>query len=364
MPKRRYWAMRTSRNTEDHRSFIRDELFNRGLLRQGWGYIESQNLRVINKLWLESGWGTTSEEQKKAWHHWRMLLDEAPELYRHDSMNLDDVVLVPNMPADARFTLCAIVGEYQFDLSSDPRAGGDFRHMLPVKVLTPSGGVSNASKLVTAGLRRAMKARSRMWSLDTHAEAIESIIRMANSPEGKDLLLGIEPEERADAIVEKVFEEPSEGPLAPVVSDLRNEFSNEAWEHVLRAALEPLARETEVIHTGGPNEQGADVVIHYPNPFEPEKPFVVAIQVKDWVGTAGAEVGEQLEKTVRSYQGSKGHQAKPGLLVGIYAALTRADASPELIERCKIIEKQHHISVKPIAKDNLMRVTLRGLLKR
>ena len=364
MPKRRYWAMRTSRNTEDHRSFIRDELFARGLLRQGWGYIESQNLRTINKLWLESSWETTSEEQKKAWHHWRMLLDEAPEPYRHDSMKGDDVVLVPNMPADARFTLCVIVGEYRFDLSSDPRAGGDFRHVLPVRILTPSEGVSNASKLVTGGLLRAMKARSRMWSLDTHAAAIESIIQMANSPEGKDLLLGIEPEELADAILERVFEEPSEGPLASVVKDLRTAFSNEAWEHVLRAALEPLARETEVLHTGGPNEQGADVVIHYPNPFDPERPFVIAIQVKDWTGAAGGQVGEQLKKVVRSYQGSDKHQAKPGILVGIYVALTQADPSPELIEQCKNIEEQHHIPVKPIAKDNLMRVTLRGLLKR
>jgi hypothetical protein len=300
MPKRRYWAMRTSRNTEDHRSFIRDELFNRGLLRQGWGYIESQNLRTIAKLWLESAWGTTSEEQRKAWHQWRMLLDESPDPVRHDSMNFGDVVLVPNIPEDARFTLCAIVGRYQFDLSSDPRGLGDFRHALPVEIVTPREGVSNASKLVTAGLRRAMKARSRMWSLDMHAETIKSIIQTANSPEGKDLLLGIEPEERADAILEKVFEEPSEGPLAPVVRDLRNEFSNEAWEHVLRAPIEPLAKEAEVFHTGGPDEQGADIVVHYPNPFEPEKPFVIAVQVKDWVGAAGGQVDEQFEKVVRS----------------------------------------------------------------
>jgi hypothetical protein len=65
MPKRRYWAMRTSRNTEDNRSFIREELFSRSLLRQGWGYAESQNLRAIAKLWVESAWETTSEDQRK-----------------------------------------------------------------------------------------------------------------------------------------------------------------------------------------------------------------------------------------------------------------------------------------------------------
>ena len=74
-----------------------------------------------------------------------------------------------------------------------------------------------------------MKARSRMWSLDAHAEAVESIIQVANSPEGKDLLLSIEPEERADAILERLFEERTDGLLGPLVKSLRDEFSNEAW---------------------------------------------------------------------------------------------------------------------------------------
>jgi hypothetical protein len=165
MTKRRYWAMRTSRNSEDHRSFIREELFSRNLLRQGWGYAENQNLRAIAKLWLESAWERTSEDQREAWHNWRMLLGEAPEPVRHDSMNQDDVVLVPNMPADARFTLCLIAGSYRFDLSADPRCRGDFRHVLPVQILTPREGVANASKLVPGGLWRAMKARRRLWSL-------------------------------------------------------------------------------------------------------------------------------------------------------------------------------------------------------
>jgi hypothetical protein len=363
--KRRYWAMRTSRNTENHRSFIREELFSRSLLRQGWGYTDNQNLRTIAELWLESAWKTTSEDQRKAWHNWRMLLGEAPEPVRYDSMNLDDVVLVPNMPLDARFTLCRIAGSYQYDLSRDPRSGGDFRHALRVQILTPREGVSNASKLVPGGLRRAMKARSRLWSLDIHSEAIESIIRTATSVEGKDLLLvDIEPEERADAIMEKVFEDPSEGLLAPVVKELRHEFSDTAWEHILRAAIEPVVREPEVLHTGGPDEQGADVVIHYPNPFEPEKPFLVAIQVKDWVGAAGSQVAEQLEEIVQSYQGPDKYQSKRGILISIYVALTAADASPELIEQCKILEEKYHIPVNLVAKDSLMRMTLRGLLKR
>src|SRR5260221_14218766 len=88
---KRYWANRTARDTEDHRSLIGAELSTRGLLRQGWGDIQSQNLRTITKLWLESAWEATSEEQRNAWHQWRMLLDDAPYPVRHDSMNLGEI---------------------------------------------------------------------------------------------------------------------------------------------------------------------------------------------------------------------------------------------------------------------------------
>jgi hypothetical protein len=360
MPKR-YWAMRTSRYTEDHRSFIREELFNRALLRQGWGYSPDQDLRIAAQSWLKA---ESTDDQKKAWHHWRMLLEEAPEQLRADSMSVGDIILVPNMPADARFVLCRITGSYRFELPSDPRSGGDFRHALPVELISPREGIANAGKLVKGGLKRALKARSRMWCLDTYSEVIEAIIKVANSPEGKDLLLGIEPEERADAILERLFEEPTDGILGPLVANLRSEFSDEAWEHLLRAAIEPLATEAEVIHTGGPNEQGADVLIHYPNPLEPDKPFVVAIQVKDWTGKAESYVAEQLRKIVRSYGEGDGERLKPGILIGIYIALTRAEAGAELVERCKKIEQERRIPVKPIAKDDLMRMALRGLLKR
>jgi hypothetical protein len=364
MPKSRYWAMRTSRNTDQHRSFIRDELFGRGFLRQGWGYTDEQDLRIIAKLWSEKSWEKTSEKQREAWHHWRMLLGEAPEQVRHDSMNVGDLVLVPNMPTEGRFTLCEITGPYQFNLSADPRAGGDLGHALPVKILTPREGVSNASKLVMGGLQRSMKSRGRMWSLDAHAEVIESIIQVADSPQGKDLLIGTDPEQRVEEMLEILFEEPSKGPLAPIIDNLQKEFSNESWEHILRAALEPLVRESDVLHTGGRNEQGADVLIRFANPFDQDTPFVVAIQVKDWTGVAGERITEQLKRVVYSYDGSAREKTKPGILVCIYVALTRAEASPQLVEQCKTIEVDHHIPVRIIAKDDLMGVTLRGLLKR
>jgi hypothetical protein len=54
--------MRTSRNTEEHRGFIREELFNRALLRQGWGYSPDQDLRIAAQSWVRS---ESAADQKK-----------------------------------------------------------------------------------------------------------------------------------------------------------------------------------------------------------------------------------------------------------------------------------------------------------
>jgi hypothetical protein len=74
-----------------------------------------------------------------------MLLEEEPEQLRSDSMNVLDIILVPNMPADAAFVLCRIMGAYRVGLSSDSRAGGDFRRALPVEVITHRDGVAYAA---------------------------------------------------------------------------------------------------------------------------------------------------------------------------------------------------------------------------
>lgn len=103
-----YWAMRTSRDTPQKREFVTKELLERGRLRQGWGWDSSQDLRRIHKAWKENK--QLSEEQKVASRHWRMADGSAG-----DYMSCGDIVLVPNMPTDGLFTLCRIMGRYQFE---------------------------------------------------------------------------------------------------------------------------------------------------------------------------------------------------------------------------------------------------------
>jgi hypothetical protein len=119
--------MRASRDEETLRSFIWDEI-RAGRLRQGWGYDDCQNLKRIAGRWSEVSWAEpetpeVGERQEEAWRHWRMLGNDSPPSMRSDAMQIGDIVLVPNMPTDGRFTLCRITGPYEWNYSSDPRGG-------------------------------------------------------------------------------------------------------------------------------------------------------------------------------------------------------------------------------------------------
>jgi hypothetical protein len=354
---RRYWAMRTSRYTEGHRKVVLAELMEKGILQQGWGYQPDQDLRIVAQLVSKEVWDEINEPQKQAWRHWRMLLDQAPQKFRQDAMKLSDIV--PNTPSDGAFTLCQITGAYDYQIPESAGANGDLRRMLKVEVLTGSGGVSNSSELVSSGLHRSLRAQGRLWSLTPHADAIETILKAARDPLKEGQLRGITPIDLADEEVENLFEDPINGALGETFKALRQKICNEGWEHVLKAALEPLVNGTEVIHTGGPAEKGRDLVIQYSNPFNLGMPFLVAVQVKDWTDVVDAGVSKQLKQIIEDAK-----SRKEGRLIGIVLAITDAGPSPELDEECRRLEHQSGIPITIFWKEDFARLIMRGLIRR
>jgi hypothetical protein len=281
-----YWAMRTSRNNENDRRFIVNEL-NQGRLRQGWGYDVSQDLKLVAHQIKNVGWESLSEDEKGAWGHWRFLGDEseAPS----GGMKINDLVLVPNVPSDGCFTLCELVGPYFFQIEPNLE---DFGHCRPVKVLTP-GGVSNEHPLVSAGLRRSLRCRSRLWSLDEHSLSVEEII--SAKQQGQDLRQGLNHWARAKRVLASKVPVRLVGIADEVAADLRPHLQGYEWETVIQAALQPILKAGVIIHVAGPSEKGADLEIQYPNPFDVERPWTIIIQVKDYDNEVGPEVAEQIE---------------------------------------------------------------------
>ena len=168
-----YWAMRTSRDTPEHREFLRQEL-SEGRLRQGWGGYPEQDLRYIEEAWRE-GRSLTKKQADASWH-WRM--GDGPA---GDYMNNGDVVLVPNMPHDGFFTLVRIRGPYEFEINGEH---ADFGHLRTVEVLTPVQAWPMDTELVDAGLRRSLRYQGRLWRISNYAECLETHHRVRRGPQG------------------------------------------------------------------------------------------------------------------------------------------------------------------------------------
>ena len=349
----RAWAMRTSRDGDAHRRYVREEL-DAGVLRQGWGYVPQQDLRQVRAIVDDRarGWTSLSEDQRWAWGHWKMLGDDAAEPAA--AMRQGDVVLVPNMPGEGFFTLCRIAGPYRYAI--DP-AIGDLGHHVAVEVLTP-GGVANEHPLVSAELRRSLRCRSRLWWIGGHAVSLSDILARAAAGGAADLRAGSDPATRAKRRVAKEVRASVDLLTKSIEAPLRSTLQSAEWEPFLREALLPLLRDVQVIHTGGPTERGADLEIHVPNPFAPAAPWIIVVQVKDFKGQIGGYVAEQLEQAIQARR----DRDVLGQLVAVVLASTGAEPSRELSEAMLDLSQRYGLSVSCVHGEDLMRVVARGML--
>ena len=339
-----YWAMRTSRGTPQSRKFITDEL-SKGRLRQGWGYDPTQDLRCIHDAWRVNK--PLTPEQNDASRHWRMA-DGHPD----DYMNVGDVVLVPNMPHDGLFTLCRIIGSYDFRIPSEV---GDFGHFRSVQVLTPHG-VANEHELVDAGLRRSLRYQGRLWRISPYSDCLEAIIR-SDLPPG-DLAQGVTAAGRTDSLVAELVAEPINVMADQLATKLRQRLQSAEWETGILRALEPLFPAT-VRHTGGPSERGADLEVIISNPFDDRSDWIVPIQIKDHRGVEGADVLSQLEQAYCT-RFSSGR----GSVIAVVLLVTDAEPSAELQQQMSRLSEKYGIPFIFCGGNDFMRILARGFLKR
>ena len=336
------WAMRTSRDSEKHRRFLLDQL-REGLLRQGWGWEESQDLRRLEDLWARDD--KLSEIQKQVSRHWRMGNGRGD-----DYMQVGDLVAVLNMPDDGLFTICRITGDYYFDIPEELK---DFGHVRPVEVLTPNG-VANDHRLVQADLRRSFRCKLRLWNIKPHCAALDSILQSGLAPE--QLAIGSTSLERAKSIVSELITEPLNLMADRLGSALPKSVRAEEWEPVLRSALESLFP-VSVLHTGGPRESGADIEIRIPNPFEEDRDWVVPVQVKDYEGEVPEVVINQLETAFNS-------RSESGQVIAVVLLVSNAVASEALDRRMQELSNRHHVPFVFCGRDVFMQLLARGFLRR
>lgn len=104
-----YWIMRTDRRTDEIRNFIWQEL-QQGRLRQGWGWLEEQNLTVIDDTPNQQ----MTDEQRASWRGNRRMLDS-----QGDGIKPGDIILVPHVPSDGVWSIVRRdTIPYKFDLDN------------------------------------------------------------------------------------------------------------------------------------------------------------------------------------------------------------------------------------------------------
>lgn len=157
----RYWVMRTHR---DNKPRLWAEL-QQGRLRQGWGWDHDQDLREIRRVALSGG--TWSESQRAATRNRRMLSDEP------NSIQVGDLIVLPHLPDERRYSIVRVTGPYEYGTAD---GWTDYRHILPVELLSGPAGIDVNDPRMSPPLRRSLRNQHRMWSIDPVGPDVESLL--------------------------------------------------------------------------------------------------------------------------------------------------------------------------------------------
>ena len=345
------WAMRTSRNSEEHINFVKNELENKGILRQGWGYCDEQDLRKIYDKQKDPNfdWKEYSSDELDAWRSAKMLGKYIPATW--NPILVGDIILVPNMPKDGFFTLCRVTGDYSY---SDDTEVGDLRHMLPVEVIT-KGGVAYSNENVDAALRQSLRCRGRLWNINPYKDCVDKIISLVEKGKESVLREGSDHVERAKEAVADEIRKSVNNLSNTIIKELYSVLQGAEWEPVLCYVLDPLMKNIQIEHTGGPSECGADIVINIPNPFDEQFPWIIVIQVKNYKGEIGVEVAEQLKQAIDS-------RKDQGQVIAAYVLTTADDISEKLKNALTNIKEEYKIAADCVNLSQIKQIITKGML--
>jgi hypothetical protein len=270
----RDWVVRTDWRRLDE---VIMPALNEGLLRQGWGYQDDQDLNVIGALVYSEGRHALNEDQKATWRRVQRFWPE-----HWDPVQTGDRVLLPKVPFWGRWRLVEVVGDYRFE--RHPRSG-DHGHILPVKTLVADIASSNTA--VGAPLQRTMRNQGPMWNIDGLSKYVDRLVAA-----GSDAARGDGPTDRLKNILNE-----ARNALLP---QLRDSFqANQLEEPVLRL-LTHMFPEADVQKHAGPSERGADFLIVESNAFDHERRTVV--QLKDYAEVlSGARPLQQIREAFSAH---------------------------------------------------------------
>jgi len=317
----RYWVIRSKK---EEASFFFEEL-QEGRLRQGWGWQDNQDLRLIAKKML-SGEELTPE-QKSCWSGNRRLNPAEA-----DSVKEGDYIVSPNLPSASQWCLSKVSGGYSYSI--DPERV-DFGHIRQIELLTRNSYIDPRNKYVSASLRRTMHSLSRMWNIDRLGADVQSLLDAIEA--GKDIST---PENSLQklcdldsALVDFAYEK------------LLEKYQGREFEDPVRRILERVYGSVE--DTSGPKEHGADLICEQLDALG--IPHRIAVQVKMWQGTMDDQHPlQQIKTAVASYE-----SVSAGVIVTVAQSYT--DTFQSALEA---MQRELGIHIKVILREELCTLLL------
>lgn len=263
--------------------------------RSYWGYrIDKRNIaffrQKLAKGRLHQGWGETPDQELT---HPDLSGGAKRNLPIYNKVKKGDILLVPRLPNHYEVALVEATEDFNLGYSYAPDpVFKDYGHSFPVKQLKQ---FTRKNANVPGKIRAALGSRSRFWSLDACAKEIEVLIAlddnaMRSSQSFTDRFADTVRDSFAAAFDEQKF-------TTSLYEKMANGFSNAEWEFALVEGLKRLyPTPCKVTRRGGPEEvhHGTDISITIPGLTDYS--YLIAIQVKDYIGKVSEAPLKQLNK--------------------------------------------------------------------
>lgn len=187
--------------------------------------------------------------------------------------------MIPRLPQSHLVTIAEATEDcksgYDFEISS---IHGDFGHFFPAKIIKT---FDRSSPIVKGNIRRTLRSKNRFWSVNWCTSEIDEII----SSKEEELQFKQRFEDRTDSILANCFSKAFDDKKfsQDIYNKMNEHFDAVEWEYALVHGLTNLFPYYDIERRGAPEEanHGTDILVKIPNLFS-EKPYAVAIQVKDY----------------------------------------------------------------------------------
>jgi hypothetical protein len=266
MAERNYWCYRINNNEVD---YFWNELTD-DRLRQGWGWLEGQDLRNFT---IDEGAGRN-----------RPMFNRVKK---------NDILLVPHLPGWDDIAIVEAVDDwnvgYRFEIDENL---GDFGHIFPARYIKK---FTRHNENVSGNIRSTLKNPSRFWNINHYASDVEKLLACEISELSKTQ----DYESRFESSIGNVFKEIfNETKFSKALYKKMNEqFTREEWEFVIVHGLKQIYPFYTIERVGGVSEKnhGTDILIRLPGIISGYG-YAIAIQVKDYTGFVADDVIAQINK--------------------------------------------------------------------